>query len=554
MSIHPPKPRVFECIHEKIIKNNSIYYKVKWKGIPEMTIESIETIKDKLDLVEKFEKELSKRMSFLEKSYFNPKEVITIEDDDEEEETHKNEKKSASQSQIFKSALQNNNISFSNGHTNQNISDFSSLENSIKISPSLKTFTHDETDFFQENRKENWDSKKKTSGKNSLEIELEEFLKQNKNNETKEPKNDNINCLILNAKINDSNSNTNNFNVNEEEEKNSKNILQDKKTITKKNNSLEKKTLFNPLILNDSNKNKDPFTLNYFLRKPEEIASHTKTAPIKNYFTSFQREKSQTTSQEKSAKPFEKSQKTRKKEDFNKREKIKPNRKQEEKNKKYPLEKKNQNQIDNKSHYFEISCKTTQNANHIIKDNKYSSESYREKYGCYLEKNYYKNKNTHKRDSSEKHEKRSSSKFNEKFSEIPKKPTHKDKDEVSKETLIEKPKLFLESKKSQIDHSNEIPKYFEEIDNLTIEEINKQFGFVPLSKGNLRKDKISSLKSVIIKENNAMFGKVTWKKRKNEDHMAPTILPLNMVKEAAPREMSEFFLQCFEKEIKNNLF
>lgn len=508
MTSHSPKPRVLECINEKIIKNNAIFYEVKWKGIQETTIESIETLKDRIDIVEKFEKELSKRIALLEKTYFNPKEVITIDDDDEEDT-----------SQIYKTALinnNNNNNSLSNGHTNQNISDFSSLDNSIKISQSANTFTHEETDFFHENHKESCDSKRKHSGKNSLEIEFEELLKQNRNFETKENKNINTN----NANINDSNSNK----ANENEEKLSKTLLQDKKAAIKKNNSLEKKPLFDSLLLNESNKNKDPFTVNYFLRKPEETLSLKKDfVQIQNYFTSFQKEKSQTKVIEKSAKDHEKHQKTNQK-DFNEEESfnISANKDQEGNHKRNSLERDKRNHKVNENQYFDVSYKK---AKYVIEENK----------------------NTSQRDSSEKHEKRLFSKINEKVCEIYKKSTNKAK--ISEENLIYKPKLLLDSDKN----GKEIRDYCEELDNITVEEIRNQFGIAPFSKGNLKKDKISGLKS-IIKEKNAMFGKVIWKKRKNDDHMAPTILPLNMVKEAAPRETAEFFLQCFEKEIKNNLF
>ena len=78
-----------EAIRSKIIKNNTIYYEVKWRGHPEAknTIETIENIKDYQEAVCDFERMLFKK-NHLRKAKVKPNNhnVIVIDDDDDEGE------------------------------------------------------------------------------------------------------------------------------------------------------------------------------------------------------------------------------------------------------------------------------------------------------------------------------------------------------------------------------------------------------------------------------------------------------------------------------------
>ena len=79
-----------EAIRSKIIKNDTIYYEVKWRGLPESlnTIETIENIKDYQDFVAEFEKKLYKKRKNRKRSLLNPesigtKDVIVIDDEED---------------------------------------------------------------------------------------------------------------------------------------------------------------------------------------------------------------------------------------------------------------------------------------------------------------------------------------------------------------------------------------------------------------------------------------------------------------------------------------
>ena len=103
---------------------------------------------------------------------------------------------------------------------------------------------------------------------------------------------------------------------------------------------------------------------------------------------------------------------------------------------------------------------------------------------------------------------------------------------------------------------NELQRYLNELQEKRIMDIEQEFGIEGISFGNMRKDKIKSVKSLVIEgeKQKEWHTEVLWKTRKNKDHMGSTILPFETILKKQPREMAMFFIELFKEDIKKNLF